>query len=170
MSIVSLSEQNLLDCADFDGCEGGTIDLGFDIINKLGGIQDTQSYPYNKGQKSVCKFDKTKSVLNKSIVHVTLQDDFDEDIIKSTLTHYGPIAAGMHVNEEFLFHSAPEVYFGTNSSEKLLNHGVLIVGYGTDEKGNDYWIIVSINYLSHFTFFKIKLLDNLKLILFLSHF
>ena len=40
-----------------------------------------------------------------------------------------------------LVHIFTGIYYEPNCSGSLLNHGVLVVGYGTTTDGQDYWIV-----------------------------
>ena len=63
-SLISFSEQNLIDCCtDCSGCKGGWPELALDfILNKQNGQFNAESdYPY-KAVKGYCNYDSTKSI------------------------------------------------------------------------------------------------------------
>lgn len=150
--LLSLSEQQLVDCdhecdpdygqnACDSGCMGGLMTNAFSYVQKAGGLQMENDYPY-KGKKGQCNFDATKvavKVANFSTVVV------DEDQIAANLVKNGPLAIG--INALFM-----QTYIGGVScpylcSKKRLDHGVLLVGFGESGfsparlKKKTYWTI-----------------------------
>ncbi|XP_004230928.1 cysteine protease RD19A [Solanum lycopersicum] len=148
--LVSLSEQQLVDCdhecdpeekdSCDSGCSGGLMNSAFEYTLKAGGLMREEDYPYTGTDKATCKFDNTKvaaKVANFSVVSL------DEEQIAANLVKNGPLAVA--INAVFM-----QTYVGGVSCpyicSKQLDHGVLLVGYGTGfspirMKEKPYWII-----------------------------
>lgn len=57
-NLISLSEQELLDCVTGnDGCDGGQMDVAFEFIIDNGGINSEVNYSY-AGQQGTCDTNK----------------------------------------------------------------------------------------------------------------
>ncbi|KAI7755578.1 hypothetical protein M8C21_009520 [Ambrosia artemisiifolia] len=149
--LPNLSEQQLVDCdhtcdasekdACDKGCSGGLMTNAYNYLMKAGGIQSEESYPYT-GKSGECRFDPKKIAVK--VANFT-NIPADENQIAAHLVTHGPLAVGL--NAVFM-----QTYIGGVScplicSKKLVNHGVLIVGYGAEgfsilRLGNKpYWII-----------------------------
>jgi len=138
--LVSLSEQQLVDCSGSEGnmgCEGGLPDNAYAYIKKNGGIDTEASYPYT-AQDGDCHFKKAN-------VGATLTGYIDiqqgsESSLQKAVAAIGPISVGIDAsNESFQLYSGG-VYDEENCSTTQLDHGVTIVGYGS-ENGQDYWLV-----------------------------
>ncbi|RXG55064.1 Digestive cysteine proteinase 3 [Armadillidium vulgare] len=142
--LVSLSEQNLVDCVVKDNrreeCYGGLMTDAFDYIHKNGGIDTEESYPY-MAEAGKCHFsNKTIGATDKGFVEI---QTFNEDDLLKAVATVGPIAVAVQVTDNFEDYQDGIFYDADCSSYNplKLNHGVLVVGYGTTDGGEDYWLV-----------------------------
>ncbi|KAJ9584365.1 hypothetical protein L9F63_021292, partial [Diploptera punctata] len=141
-NLTSLSEQNLIDCsADYGnkGCYGGLMDYSFEYIKKNGGIDTEESYPY-EAQLGKCRYNH--STIGATDTGYTDIKAGDEQMLKEAVATIGPISVVIDANaDSFVFYESGIVCDPSCSSTQL-NHAVLVVGYGTDEKTKqDYYIV-----------------------------
>ncbi|EDV27009.1 expressed hypothetical protein [Trichoplax adhaerens] len=138
--LVSLSEQNLIDCSAAegnDGCGGGFMDDAFEYIKLNNGIDTEASYPY-EGRDDICRYKKT----NKGAIDTGYMDikQYSEDDLKAAVATVGPISVAIDASHKSFHMYHTGVYHEPECSQTVLDHGVLVVGYGT-ENGEDYWLV-----------------------------
>ena len=147
-NMTSLSEQMLVDCDTNDGgCNGGLMQDTLDWIKMNGGIMAEKDYPY-KGKKGSCKKKESKYVNLKVTGYKKLGktgktfECVDENQVKEFLYENGPLIAAMNADHlksyiGGIFDISQEYCYDSG-----INHGVVLVGYGTDKTTNmDYWIV-----------------------------
>ena len=131
--LVSLSEQQLIDCSSSfgnNGCNGGDMDSAFQYIQQAG-LCTEASYPYQAAD-GTCKKCTPIAHLNGYI------DIPDETSILQEIQK-GPVSIGLEADQSvFQFYSGGVL--DDSSCGTQLDHGVLIVGYGEDS-GKPYWIV-----------------------------
>ena len=139
-NLVSLSESQIVDCdvnGSDAGCSGGFMDGAFKYVIAQGGIDTEESYPYDP-QDDPCIF-------NKSNIGATFSGYKDvkggELGLKKAVADIGPISVAIDASSsQFQFYKKG-VYYDSTCSSSMLDHGVLVVGYGSTLNGTDYWIV-----------------------------
>jgi len=138
--LVSLSEQNLMDCSNSygnQGCNGGLMTNAMQYIIKNGGVDTETSYPYTAKDGS-CHFSSSNvGATLKSFTNVKQGDETD----LQNKVNSGPVSVAMDASHtNFQFYSSGVYKYALCSSTRL-DHGVLAVGWGHDTTGGDYWIV-----------------------------
>jgi len=140
--LVSLSEQNLVDCSGSygnNGCNGGLMDNAFQYIKDNGGVDTEKDYPY-EAIDDTCRFSKkTIGATDKGFVDIP---SGDEDALLKAIATVGPVSVAIDASHESFQFYSEGVYFEPQCDSQQLDHGVLLVGYGTDEETKqDYWLV-----------------------------
>lgn len=137
--MISLSEQELVDCdrGQNQGCNGGLMDYAFEFIIQNGGIDTEKDYPY-KGADGRC--DEGRKENSKVVVIDDYQDvptQSESSLMKAVTKN--PVSVAIEAGGRDFQHYQGGVFTGPCGTE--LDHGVLAVGYGTDDDGTNYWIV-----------------------------
>jgi cathepsin L len=141
-NLVSLSEQNLVDCSTKygnNGCNGGLMDNAFRYVKDNGGIDTEDSYPYDAEDEKCHYNPKNKGATDRGFVDI---ESGNEEKLKAAVATIGPVSIAIDASHETFQLYSEGVYIDPECSSEELDHGVLVVGYGTDEKtGQDYWLV-----------------------------
>ncbi|KAB1203771.1 Cysteine proteinase COT44 [Morella rubra] len=136
-SLVSLSEQELVDCdKSFDsGCEGGLMDYAYEFVMDNHGIDTEEDYPY-QGRERSCNREKLKRRVVTIDGYTDVPSNNEQQLLQAVAMQ--PVSVGICGSErEFQLYSKG-IFTGPCSTS--LDHAVLIIGYGS-ENGVYYWIV-----------------------------
>jgi KDEL-tailed cysteine endopeptidase len=135
--LVSLSEQQLVDCSGPEGnmgCDGGMMDQAFEYIIKNGGICSEAAYPYISagGANGTCHTCEAVAHLSG---YVDVQPNNETALMAAVAQQ--PVSVAVEADGldwQFYFGGVVTDSCGTN-----LDHGVLVVGYGNDTTAGPFW-------------------------------
>lgn len=134
--LLPLSKQQLIDCDNEPlpfyspffpnhGCYGGNMPMAFQYTAKRGLMKD-DDYQYT-AKVGKCQFDATKVVYkNKSYKNVT---KFSNNALVTAIRQQ-PVSIGLNADKVHLYKGG---VFNDWSCGWEMNHGVLAVGYGTED-------------------------------------
>jgi C1A family cysteine protease len=139
--LVDLSEQEVVDCATgfsygSHGCNGGQMDGAFKFVIENGQCVET-AYPYTSG------ISKTGGACQKcsAVAQISSCSDVkpnDQISLKGAVAQQ-PVAIALSADSK-IFQSYSGGVITSSACYTSLNHGVVIVGYGS-ENGIDYWLV-----------------------------
>ncbi|CAG9319525.1 unnamed protein product [Blepharisma stoltei] len=125
-TLVSLSEQELIDCSRSygnEGCNGGLMDYGFEFVIQ-NGLTTEKHYKYT-GRDGICNQTKVANVSATISGYVDVTPN-NSTALLAALTH-GPVSVGVQADQaawQFYGGGVIDKSCGTN-----LDHGVLVVGF-----------------------------------------
>jgi len=137
-SLVSLSEQQLVDCSTPEGdhgCFGGLMDDAFEYVIRNGGIDSESDYKYF-ATSGTCNLNKTKNHVATFSSFQDVEANNEEQL--EAAVNQQPVSVAIEADQpDFQFYHSGifDASCGTN-----LDHGVLVVGYGA-QNSMKYWIV-----------------------------
>jgi len=133
-TLISLSEQNLVDCVTADlGCNGGLMSDSFEYTAP-NGIQTGADYPY-VARDQTCKFQPAKALhINSNYVNVQPKN---ATALKEAIVQQ-PVSVAVQADQlVFQFYTGGVISLLCGDA---LNHGILAVGYD-NIKGTEAYIV-----------------------------
>lgn len=147
--LVSLSEENLIDCSfnyGNDGCGGGLPSQALDYIIANGGIDTEESYPLSSFmpfdciQQYMCPCLFKKATVGATVNGYKNIIPKNETDLQYAIANIGPISVAIDATEALQFYSSG-VFSDKKCSSDILNHAVLVVGFGITNNGKEYYIV-----------------------------
>lgn len=135
--LIDLSEQEMVDCATgfaygSHGCNGGQMEGAFKFVIENGQCA-LSAYPYTAKDGSCQKCSPVAHISSCSDVKPN-----DQISLKAAVAQQ-PVAVAIEADTRY-FQSYSSGVLTSSSCGTSLDHGVLTVGYGT-ENGIDYWLV-----------------------------
>jgi cathepsin L len=128
--LVSLSEQNLMDCSTSygnQGCNGGLMTSAFKYVVANKGIDTEASYPYT-AKSGTCKY-STANIGATIAGYKTVSAGSEAALV--TAINAGPVSVAIDASHNSFQLYKSGTYYEAACSSSRLDHGVLAIGYDT---------------------------------------
>uniref|UniRef100_A0A7N9CM72 Cathepsin F n=1 Tax=Macaca fascicularis TaxID=9541 RepID=A0A7N9CM72_MACFA len=126
-TLLSLSEQELLDCDKMDkACMGGLPSNAYSAIKNLGGLETEDDYSY-RGHMQACNFSAEKA---KVYINDSVELSQNEQKLAAWLAKKGPISVAINAFGMQFYRHGISRPLRPLCSPWLIDHAVLLVGYG----------------------------------------
>ena len=137
------SEQQLVDCGYGDGawaCSGAFFEAYLKQVGakSVHDLTHESLYPYlNKEPKLTCP-DVEPYYQGAHVTETYHTEDGTEELMEKLVAEHGAVVTTVAAGDEFKLYSGG-VFAGCTSNQT--NHAVTVVGYGTSDAGEKYWIV-----------------------------
>jgi len=132
---------NPLSCGGDGGCSGSTPPLGYNYIQLFGHIRE-EDYPYTSGttmDTGSCEYDLASL---RPVAAISGYDNLpanDQDAIMNHIANVGPLSISVAASNFKNYNGG--IFTGCDYESNIqLNHGVQLVGYGSED-GVDFWLV-----------------------------
>ncbi|CAD6204103.1 unnamed protein product [Miscanthus lutarioriparius] len=134
--LLSLSEQELIDCDPYDGgCNLGYFVNGYKWVIQNGGLTSEANYPY-QARRYQCN--RSKAANHAARISNYVQVPQGESQLQQAVAQQ-PVAAAIEMGGSLQFYSGG-VWSGQCGTR--MNHAITVVGYGADSSsGLKYWLV-----------------------------
>jgi C1A family cysteine protease len=141
-NLVSLSEEQLVDCSKKYGnlaCNGGLMDNAFQYAIDNGMCVESD-YPYTASSGSSGSSGSCQTKCDPEVTITGCADvPANNQLALKEAVSFGPVSIAIEADQR-IFQSYSSGVITSSTCGTELDHGVLIVGYGT-ENGVDYWLV-----------------------------
>lgn len=139
-SLLSFSEQELVSCDTTlnSGCNGGWMDYAFKWVKNHGGITTEDQYPYTSGASQQSGTCQSTGYTNVAASAPKSYTDVTTGSVSALMSAVAiqPVSIAIEADQSSFQLYSSGVFTGPCGQN--LDHGVLLVGYGT-MNGVDYW-------------------------------
>lgn len=138
-NLISLSEQQLVDCdVDYgdEGCEGGLMDNAFTYITNNGGLTTEANYPYT-GTDDTCNTQEEAQHAATISGYEDVPSNNEAALLQAVANQ--PVSVGVDGGDmNFQFYSSGIFHESCGTD---LDHAVTAIGYGVGSNGMKYWLV-----------------------------
>jgi C1A family cysteine protease len=138
-ALLSLSEQQVVDCCNYGGsmgCNGGDEDQAMDYLRDKG-VMSEKDYPYVAYDQN-CAYDASKLTPAKPTGHTMVAAN-SASALKTAIST-GPVSVAIEA-DTFVFQFYSGGILNSASCGTDLDHAVVAVGYGVDPVKGEFYIV-----------------------------